>query len=57
MSRYDYPPPRKCILCGAPCWNKTCASCFKKGRRRSPSTLRCERRRKEKYNNIGDDND
>jgi len=23
-------PPRKCILCGKPCWSKTCRECFTK---------------------------
>ena len=41
-------PSRTCIICGSPCWNKTCHECFCKGKYRGKlSKLRRVLNRKE----------
>ena len=35
---------RQCILCGKPCYGKTCRACFQKGAGRSPSRRRNARK-------------
>ena len=45
-------PTRKCYLCGAPCWNKGCAECLRRGRHAGLGKMNSRRKHKRDGNDV-----